>query len=148
MSTNKKPNDNKTYRAGIVPYYIDDDQHIQMLFFIPSNKKFGGEKPQIGKGRVEDDEEFVEAALREGNEELGLFKGNIVTIYDLGRFLGRTHVFVCKIDDPDMFGDPGNETKETLWMTPKQFDEDGRELHQPIIKAATRLIKKKEELDE
>ena len=40
------------YRAGVIPYYIDDGE-IKMLFMKPSKKKFGGAEFQIAKGKRE-----------------------------------------------------------------------------------------------
>ena len=134
----------KINRSGILPYYIEEE--IKILFMRPSNPKFGGDTFQIAKGKHEEDETAEDAALREGNEELGLFKGNIVEVKKLGKFLGRTDVFVAKIEDPDMFGDPHHETDETKWMTPTQFYAEGRDIHKPVVKAAVRLIEKLEDL--
>lgn len=138
----------KVERAGVIPYYIDDDQQIQMLFMQPSDPHYGGDKFQIAKGKVDpEDDSDRDAAFREAGEELGLFSGNVIHEKKIGQFLGRTHIYVCRINDPDMFGDPNFETEQTKWMTPEQFDNEGRELHQPVIKAAVRYIKKKEDLD-
>lgn len=136
---------NKTNRSGILPYYIEENQ-IKMLFMRPSDPKFGGDTFQIAKGKHEDGETPKDAGLREGNEELGLFVGNINTLHELGKFLGRTHIFVAKIGDPDMFGDPHHETGETRWMTPDEFHAEGRDLHKPVVKAAVRFIEKQEDL--
>ncbi len=136
----------KIYRAGVIPYYIKDDE-IQMLFMQPSNSAFGGEKFQVSKGKREKNESDKEAAFREAGEELGLFKGNVVNDHDLGNFLGRTRVYVAKIKDPKMFGDPQFETGAVKWMSPDEFDDTGRSLHRAIVKAAARWIKETEKLD-
>ncbi len=129
------------YRAGVIPYYITDGE-IKMLFMKPSKKKFGGSEFQIAKGKQEDGESDEETAFREASEELGLFSGNVSKRTDLGTFLGRTRVFLAKIDDPDKFGDPCDETGEVSWMTPNEFKESGRCIHRPVVKAAVRKIKK------
>ena len=131
----------KVYRAGVIPYYIKDD-NVEMLFMKPSDPKFGGSDFQIAKGKKEDGESDEEAAFREASEELGLFKGNIIDKHDLGNFLGRTRIYIAEIKDKDMFGDPHFETGEVKWMTPKEFDKEGRTLHRPIVKAAARWINK------
>lgn len=136
----------KVYRAGVIPYYLDGD-NINMLFMIPSDPKFGGSSPQVSKGKREEGESDEETAFREASEELGLFKGNIIHSHLLGNFLGRTKVYVAKIKDPTMFGDPHFETKETKWLTPEKFQELGRGLHKPIVKAAVRYIEEKEQLN-
>lgn len=135
----------KIERSGVLPYYIDDGQ-IKILFMRPSDAKYGGDVFQMAKGKHEEGETAKETALREGYEELGLYKGNINHLHELGVFLGRTTVFVAEIDDPEMFGDPHFETEETKWMTPDEFQAEGRDLHKPVVKAAVRYIEKKEDL--
>lgn len=142
----------KIERSGVLPYYIDGGE-IKILFMRPSNGKYGGDVFQMAKGKHEDGEDPLEAGLREANEELGLFKGNITNTHKLGVFLGRTHVYVVEIENPDFFGDPHFETKETRWMTPEEFQAEGRDLHKPVVKAAVRWIEKQQssrqqELDE
>jgi 8-oxo-dGTP pyrophosphatase MutT (NUDIX family) len=132
----------KVYRAGLIPYYRDEEGTIQMMFMRPSDKKYGGPSFQIAKGKMEEGEDSETAALREANEELGLFKGNIKNLRKVGEFMGRTTVFIALIDDPTMFGDPMHETEEVTWMTLDQFKETGRELHKPVVKSAYRMMEK------
>ncbi len=129
------------YRAGVIPYYIDDDDEIQMLFMQPSKKKFGGADFQIAKGKREEGEDDEETAFREAREELGLFSGNVTDRTDLGTFLGRTRIFIAKIEDPEKFGDPCFETGAVKWMNPKEFKSSGRSIHRPVVSAAVRKIK-------
>ena len=133
----------KIVRAGVIPYYMKDEEPV-MLFMKPSKAKYGGDVFQIAKGKVEEGESIKEGGLREAKEELGLFEGNISDLYELGTFMGRTTVYIAKIKDPDMFGLPGEETGDTKWMTKDEFLSEGRDLHKPVIKAAARLIEKKE----
>jgi 8-oxo-dGTP pyrophosphatase MutT (NUDIX family) len=133
----------KINRAGVIPYIVERGV-VKMMFMKPSVAKFGGDCFQIAKGKQEKDETIQEAALREASEEIGLFEGNVVELYDLGTFMGRTTIYVAKMKDKKMFGDPNFETSEVKWMTAEQFDEVGRDLHKPIVKAAQRLIVDKE----
>lgn len=135
----------KVKRAGVIPYYFDGET-IKMMFMKPSNPKYGGSMFQVAKGKQEEGEDPEEAGFREAREELGLFKGNVVKTHDLGTFLGRTHIFLAKIDDPEMFGDPSTpeEVEEIKWLTPEEFQKEGRDLHKPIVKAAIRCIEKKD----
>ncbi len=135
----------KIDRSGVLPYYIDDGK-IKILFMKPSDSKYGGDSFQMAKGKAEKGETPKETAMREGSEELGLYKGNVEHNHELGVFLGRTTVFVPKIKDPDAFGDPHFETEETKWMTPEEFYNSGRELHYPVVKAAVRYIEEKEDM--
>lgn len=129
----------KVYRAGVIPYIIENDQ-IKMMFMKPSDPTYGGHYYQIAKGKREEGETDEEAAFREAGEELGLFAGNIVERTELGTFLGRTTVFLAKIKDKQMFGDPCDETGATKWLTPEQFNDQGRDLHKPVVKAAVRKL--------
>ncbi len=136
----------KVNRAGVIPYIIENNK-IKMMFMRPSSPKFGGDLFQIAKGKQEDGESALETALREASEEIGLFEGNVLETYDLGTFMGRTSIFVAKVENKNLFGDPCDETSEVKWMTAEEFDAVGRDLHKPIIKAAERLIKDKEGLE-
>lgn len=132
----------KIYRSGLIPYFINENGDIEMLFMKPSDPKFGGPDYQIAKGRVEDDDEnFKEAAIREAEEELGLYRSNLMDVFELGNFLGRTSVFVGQVKNKDLFGVPDFETDSTRWMTEKEFLISGRPLHKPIIKEAVDQIK-------
>ena len=142
MTTEEK----KRERGGVIPYYIKDDE-IVMMFMKPSNPKFGGKCFQIAKGKLDGDETPEEAAFREAEEELGLFRPNVVDKASLGKF-GKVHVFVAKIKDPNMFGDTTYETGAVTWWTPEEFQSEGRDWQKPIVKAAVRKIKKLENLDE
>jgi len=132
----------KVHRAGMILYYISEtDQQINMLFQKPSNPKYSGPTYQLCKGKIEKGESALDGALREAQEEVGLFKPNIVgSPYNLGIFLGRTTVFVAEISDPTMFGESDDEVEATRWMTNSEFQVEGRPLHKPIIKAAHRWI--------
>lgn len=136
----------KVNRAGVIPYIVERGV-VKMMFMKPSVAKFGGDLFQIAKGKQEKDESIKEAALREASEEIGLFEGNIKELYDLGTFMGRTSIYVAKMKDKKMFGDPNFETSAVKWMTAEEFDEVGRDLHKPIVKAAQRLIIDKEEIE-
>jgi len=137
----------KIYRAGVIPFFIDPTtSQIYMLFMEPSDAKYGGAAPQIGKGKLEPGETPIEAGFREAKEELGLFGANVVEQWNLGKFLGRTYIFIAKIKDKNQFGKPHFETKKTIWMTPEEFQQKGRSLHRPVVAAATRLIKSREGL--
>lgn len=134
------------YRAGTVPYIIEDGQ-VHMMFMRPSNELYGGNELQLCKGRVEDGEDTKTAAIREAKEELGLFVGNVLLVEEVGTFMGRTTVYLAKIKNRDMFGLPDEETAETAWLTLEQFMEVGRDLHKPVIQAVHRQICRIEQME-
>ncbi len=139
----------KIYRAGLIPYYIEHETDtIQMLFQRPSSAQRGSYYFQCLKGKAEGDETPLETAIREAQEEGGLFVPNINgQPHELGVFLGRTTMFVAEITDPSMFGEHDSEVESTRWMSPDEFESEGRDLHKPIIKAAARWITKSHSLD-
>lgn len=135
----------KVYRAGMIVYRINESNIVEMLFMRPSDPEYGTDTLQVPKGRVEDGETNLQAAVREAQEEVGLFKGSIIKgPEELGNFLGRTEVFVCKVKPDALFGEPDFETAETKWLTLEQFIDEGRTLHRPIVQAAYRKICKME----
>lgn len=135
------------FRAGLIPYVVEEGK-ILMMFMRPSNPDFGGDEYQIAKGKVEYGETHLDAALREAQEEIGLFKGNVLRTEEVGSFMGRTSVFVSKIKNRDMFGEPSFETADTTWMSLDEFLENGRTLHRPVVQAAYRKILKMEGIEE
>lgn len=132
-------NKNLVYRAGLIPYIVENGQ-IKMLFMLPSDEMYGGNCFQLCKGKIEEGETAQQAALREAKEEVGLFIGNVIKTEEVGVFMGRTTVFISKIKDDSMFGEPSFETGDTKWMTLEEFLDVGRDLHKPVIKAAYRQI--------
>lgn len=133
----------KQKRGGVIPYHITEDGEIKMMFMRPSDAKYGGPDWQIAKGKIDEEDDDIEAgSFREAEEELGLFTPNTKNAQKLGTFLGHTTVFITEVIDPspEKFGDPTDETKDTKWMTLEEFLEDGRDLHKPVVKAAVRAI--------
>jgi hypothetical protein len=49
-----------TFRAGTIPYIIEDGE-VKMMFMRPSNSEYGGDAFQLAKGKVEDGESNYEA---------------------------------------------------------------------------------------
>lgn len=133
------------YRAGTIPYVVEDDK-VLMMFMKPSNPEFGGSDFQIAKGRVEDGEDTKTAALREAKEELGLFLSNIHAAEEVGVFMGRTTLYIAKVKDRSLFGEPSFETAETAWLTLDQFAHIGRDLHYAAVKTAHEKIVRQEGL--
>src|SRR5690606_25289806 len=123
----------KIWRAGLIPYYINDRGQIEMLFMIPADQQYGGGDPQMAKGRIEDGEDPEETAIREAKEEIGLITANIVGEVDnLGVHLGRTHVYTCRVKSKDMFGVFSFETEDVVWMTEDEFRMNGRDIHRDV----------------
>lgn len=129
------------FRAGIIPYVYDANGTIRYMFMKPSDPKFGGPDWQIAKGRVENDDDNLTTALREGAEELGLKESNILDVTEIGVFLGRTCVFICHVRDQNDFDQFHYETGDVIWLTLEEFDQIGRDIHLPIVQAADYYIR-------
>lgn len=127
----------KRARAGLIPYMRVDGE-LQYLMMVSSDPKFGGPKPMISKGKIEAGETVLEAAIREGEEELGLKRRNIRegSIQPLADERVVLHsgayaltLFSCEIVDRYDFGKWCDETEYITWMTLQQIREDGRKDH-------------------
>lgn len=134
------------YRAGMIPYLIEDGE-VLMMFMKPSETLYGGDQFQLCKGVVEDGEDNRTAALREGAEELGLRDENIQSVTELGNFLGRTTVYIAQVGNKEDFDVPHYETDEVVWLSCDQFMKVGRDLHKDIVQLAEQVIRKEEDLD-
>jgi len=130
-------------KAGIIPYYFDPkDDQLKFVFMVSSDPAFGGPKPMISKGEVEEGEELLEAAIREGEEELGLKKSNFAEapfLLDTRTF--KSHfgdfeqtTYAVEIKDKKDFGKPHYETKFCPHQTLESFLEKGRENHKDIVR--------------
>jgi hypothetical protein len=95
-------------------------------------------------------EPLIDTALREGNEEIGLRAHNIKTLFDLGGFTFISasrgtqklmHMFAADILNRDDFGMFESTTSETRWMTPEEFEHQGRPDHVLILREVVRRFK-------
>lgn len=139
QSNNEQPiyGQKKIWRAGLIPYYINSRGQVEMMFMIPSDQTYGGSAPQIAKGRIEENEDPKETAIREAQEELGLITANIIgEVQELGVHLGRTHMYTCRVKSQDLFGVYSLETEDVVWMTEDEFRENGRDIHRDVVHLA------------
>ena len=138
-------------KAGLIPYHIDENGVIRMLFMVSSDPKFGGARPMISKGTIDPGEDELTAALREAHEELGLTKMNIISTPQLffSEHITLTSssydldLFFCKVKsrNREIFDKPCFETKFTVWMTEESFASKGRRDHKPIVSKLFTIIK-------
>jgi 8-oxo-dGTP pyrophosphatase MutT (NUDIX family) len=137
----RKPRD----KAGIIPYHGN-----KCLFMISSDPTFGGPDPAVAKGGIDSGENILQAAVREGEEELGLKKSNFVNAPFKaweGEIKGllnsyTMHVFAVEVKDPTDFDTPHYETEQTVWMTREEFAKNGRASQRQIADAVFKLIEK------
>ena len=137
-------------RAGLIPYIIEDDI-VKMLFFIPSDPAYGGDKFQIAKGRVDYNEEVETAAVREASEELGLKRENIksVTLVSKEVLSGMSnysydfYLYVAEVFDKENFNTFSYETDEIGWLTMEEYESKGRKSQLEIVrKCYNKIINK------
>ena len=133
-------------RAGVYPIYTNEEGKTFVHMMIPSDPKFGGLLPQMGKGGVEEGESAEEAAMREGYEELGLRKDNVARMTQLTASIRRGKkeqysltVFVAELKDPDNFDPAGWESKWAGWVELEKAIETSRKDQRQFL----RLLKNK-----
>ncbi len=139
-------------KAGLIPYFVDEDGAIKYMFMIPSRKSFGERRPAIAKGGVEQGETILAAALREASEELGLKKSNtdfstLDKLFD-GHIVGRirTHhltVYTVRVFSKIHFAETVDETFKTVWLTSDGFKKIGLDAHKFIVQVASDKIEAK-----
>lgn len=141
METSDEEQYEKRPRAGLIPYLRDQDGVYQYLMMVSSNPKFGGPRPMISKGKIEDGEGTLECAIREAEEELGLVRENMLEdpfLLTHERVILRSGaydltVYAAEIRDRWNFEKWCDETEFTTWMTLESFKEKGRKDHIPYI---------------
>jgi 8-oxo-dGTP pyrophosphatase MutT (NUDIX family) len=134
-------------KAGVIPYIRDGDT-VKMLFMVPSDPAYGGDRPAIAKGHVDKGETPEAAAIREAEEELGLKRSNMKgapTLAWSGELSGLEahyilHVFIVEVNDEDDFNEPHFETGSTHWLTASEFASKGRRSQNSIVQQVVRSI--------
>lgn len=127
----------KRARAGLIPWMKGEDGVPVFLMMVSSNAKFGGPRPMLSKGKIEEGETAFECAVREAEEELGLVRSNmksepyLLTEERVVLRSGTYHltVYAVEIRDRWDFGKWCDETEYTLWLNRDQFEQDGRKDH-------------------
>lgn len=131
------------YRAGVIPYFVDDDSTILYMFMKPSDPEYGGTDWQVAKGRFDDGEEDAQiVAIREGREELGLIEDNVKD--SLFTFVGefrKMFVYTCEVIDKDKFDPFHYETGEVCWLSNDEYQAFGRDIHKDIVDATDKIVK-------
>jgi 8-oxo-dGTP pyrophosphatase MutT (NUDIX family) len=140
----------KRARAGLIPFRYDENGTIYYLLMVSSDPKFGGPRPMISKGKIEDGETPLVAAVREAEEELGFkqrnIRGEILSIAE-GRqelYSGAYHltVYGVEIQDRYDFDNWCDETEYTLWLSLDEFRQQGRRDHLKFLEALEEKVKK------
>ena len=139
----------KSPRAGLIPFMRDANGQIQYLMMISSDPKFGGPRPMISKGKIEDNEDAMGCAIREAEEELGFKQRNARGDYH-PVFEGRVELYSCaynltvfgvEIQDRYDFDKWCEETEYVVWMTLDEFKENGRRDHIKFVQRLEEIIR-------
>lgn len=141
METTDEDQYEKRARSGLIPYLRDEAGVLQYLMMVSSDPKFGGPKPMISKGKIEDDEGTFDCAIREAEEELGLVRENMIgepfhLISERVVLRSGTYdltVYAVQIRDRWNFEKWCDETEYTTWMSLEDFKEHGRRDHIPYV---------------
>lgn len=138
----------KSPRAGLIPFLRGEDGQLRYLMMVSSDPKFGGPRPMISKGKIEEGETPLGCAIREAEEELGLKQRNLRgPMYEL--FEGRVELYSCaydlyvfgvEIQDRYDFDKWCDETEFTLWMTLDEFRQSGRRDHVRFVEELERKV--------
>lgn len=109
-------------------------------FMVPSDAKYGGDKPQVAKGRIDPGESQLVAAIREGEEELGLVAENIKWLEKVGQS-GDLMFYVAEVEDINNFGKYCYETGSTHWLSLEEFLQIGRNIQKSIVVKAFEIAR-------
>ena len=140
--------DQKPKKSGFIPDVIEDGVPVLMLR-VPSDPKYGGDKPCVAKGGIDPGEDPETAGIREAEEELGLKKSNLkmntVKLAWKGKLTGNTETYIMTIYMGEVkskkdFGHTHYDTGSVHWLTWEQYQKDGRRSQLNIIQAAHGLL--------
>ena len=126
-------------RGALLPYYRDTDG-IRYLVQIPSDPKYGGTQWQLGKGKIDPGETAVQAAVREGFEELGIKYTNFKEEPKLFGIFKKVAVYIVEVIDCTDLVTPGFETLKVSWLTNDEFQQVGRDIHRYIIDSVEKSL--------
>jgi 8-oxo-dGTP pyrophosphatase MutT (NUDIX family) len=138
----------KNPRAGLIPF-IREKGEIKYLMMVASNPIFGGPRPMISKGKIEEDEDAYHCAIREAIEELGLVDLNMKTKpFKIAeeRVVLRSGMYDFTLYAVELYNtwhfEPWcEETEYTEWHTLESFVQHGRRDHVKFIAMLEERIK-------
>lgn len=124
----------------MIGYHVFPDGKIRMLFMTPSDPDYGGTSPQLPKGQIDPGEDFLQAAIREGTEEVGLEPSNYASKpFKVGEF-NKNVIHIVEIKDPKVLLKPHFETGSVHWLTNEEFARVGRDFQRPWVNKAYEQI--------
>lgn len=138
----------KMPRSGLIPF-IRVNGEINYLTMVASNPIFGGPRPMISKGKIEEGENALECAIREAVEELGLVEMNmkhkpvLLTHEQVNLRSGQymLTLYAVELYNNWHFDPWCDETEFTVWHTLDSFKEHGRRDHVKFLSMLEERIK-------
>lgn len=129
-------------KAGIIPF-ITTENGIEMMFMVSSDPAYGGADPMIAKGHIDQGEDVLQAAVREGEEELGLRQSNMksapfVVKDETIRGMTSTYlmrIYAVEVKSKTDFDTPHYETERVEWMTLDEYRQSGRRSQLGFVEA-------------
>jgi 8-oxo-dGTP pyrophosphatase MutT (NUDIX family) len=149
MEHTDEPDYEKRARAGLIPYIRGEDGQLRYLMMIASDPRYGGPRPMISKGKIEDGETPLGCALREASEELGLRRDNLRSLSEtpladerVTLRSGAYHLtlFAAEVAERWNFDAWGDETSHIEWHTLAEFREHGRRDHVKFVELLERQL--------
>lgn len=127
----------------LVPYMKWQDK-LYFLCMRPSNSEFGGYSYQFCKGRIDPGETSRQAALREGNEELGIYPELVKNVKYVNRVMNNTcDLYVCEYNAPSC-PSSNDETIHTAYLSEQEFMSIGRDWQKSICTMVVKFINEQE----
>lgn len=129
----------KYIRAGAIPWCVFPDGVLRIMLMIPSDPDYGGNDPQIAKGRIDPGMDEESTARKEIEEELGARESNLLSFNYLGYYLNSIHVYTTEVKDYTAFDTPHYETKAVVWLSEREIGV-ARDIHRQALYDAFSVI--------
>lgn len=107
----------KPKRAGLALYNVTPEGDILFRCMIPSDSEYGGNRPQLPKGQIDEGDTPRYTAVKEAVEEAGLKTENLKFVSHFKHYeFMRIEVFIGEVFDIDDFDEPGWESSWSGWI--------------------------------
>lgn len=133
-------------KAALIPFR-GSRAHLEMMFMLPADPFYGSHYFNIAKGHIDGDESSLEAALREGREELGIILSGSEQIAKVGCFhvhgfqsAYHMDVYTCQVDATTTFATPHFESSDAAWLSYRWFKRHGRTSQLDVVGATHKYI--------
>ena len=135
----------KKERAALIPIFIENGKG-DIALMKPSDPKYGGSSFQVAKGIIEDGEDPKEAAIREGQQELGItniHKGDLKLLWNDKKQGMYYYIVVVKnkiLQKPKPNENGIIETESTVWWDLDKASKEMRDWQRKLIPMIKRSL--------